>query len=238
MQPQIKDEKWIVKNDSIVENYRSMDLFKKGTYLLIGDSHIARLFSNRYCANVWKEMFGPSSVNLGVGGDSIENVLWRIDRYNLPGNCDVVVVHVGGNNIRRTRKAKDIAHGIKQVALALHKNNKNALVFLTGILPGRGKHISIVCKVNNVLGDITRDCNKKNIFYMKPVFENWMNEYKSIKRELSCGDDLHLNVEGYKLFVRYISEICQQSEDFHKTYEIPYKVPITDTTVRYGIGEP
>ena len=44
------------------------------TTLLIGDSIIACL--NRY-PNVWNKYFGNNSVNFGIRGDCVQNVLWR-----------------------------------------------------------------------------------------------------------------------------------------------------------------
>ena len=39
------------------------------------------------------------TVNLGTGGDQIENVLWRIDDIVLPKSIRSVVIHWGTNNI-------------------------------------------------------------------------------------------------------------------------------------------
>ena len=47
----------------------------KPNTLLLGDSTVAGL--SRY-PNVWNKYFAPiNALNLGIGGDRVENVLWR-----------------------------------------------------------------------------------------------------------------------------------------------------------------
>ena len=122
------------------------------------------------------------------------------------------------------------------MAIQLHNNNKETVLLLTGILPGKGKPISFIGKVNNILADITRYC--KNVFYLKPVFHDWANDKGGLKKELDCGDCLHYSSAGYELFARYIAEISQLSEKFKENCSVPYVPPVTDTTVRHGITEP
>ena len=198
---------------------------------IVSWSHINRFFSSSGSLLVWRKYFGYDYRNHGVGGDRIENVLWRIKHHNLPGPCEVVVVHVGGNNIKPKSDGRYIAKGIKKVAVSLIKKQKDVLVFLTGILPGRGKELSIVKKVNNVLEDITRDCN--NIFFLKPDFRDWLNAGGSLKKELYSLDMLHLNTDGYELFARYIQKISELSPKPLCRIE-PI---ITDDTIRYTMDE-
>ena len=68
--------------------------------LLIGDSTIAGL--SRYF-NIWKRYFKPLyAINCGIGGDSVENILWRCK--NLPScpNFQNAVIMCGTNNIQHS----------------------------------------------------------------------------------------------------------------------------------------
>ena len=60
----------IVIGDSIVE-----------TPIVIGDSIVAGL--TRY-NNVWKNLFGSGFINLGILGDCVEHVLWRVKDIASP----------------------------------------------------------------------------------------------------------------------------------------------------------
>ena len=66
------------------------------TTLLIGDSIVAGLTRYPY---VWKKYFADNSVNFGIGGDPVENVLWR--SINLPklSSLNKIVILCGTNNI-------------------------------------------------------------------------------------------------------------------------------------------
>ena len=90
-----------------------------------------------------------------------------INKYNLPGGCDVDIVHIGGNNIKNGCDPREMANGIMKVAKRLHQNNQDTLVLLTGIMPGKGKSFGIVRKVNNILDDRTWYSKNQNIFYKK-----------------------------------------------------------------------
>ena len=170
-------------------------------------------------------------------GDRIEHALWMINRYNLPGGCDVAVVHIGGNNISYNCNPKKIAKGMKKVATQLTKNNKETLVLLTGILPGKNKDIHVLSKVNHHLENITRK-DYKNIYYQKPDFSLWLDDKGHLKEELYIPDRLHYSKAGNELFARYVAQISQLSEKFTQNCAVPYVPPIRDATVRYGITEP
>ena len=77
MEPKPKSDNWVEKN-----------------YILVGDSHIARIFKDTMKERMWEKSFGPQHISLANGGDKIENTLWMVNKYNLPGGCDVAIVHV------------------------------------------------------------------------------------------------------------------------------------------------
>ena len=45
-------------------------------------------------SDVWNKLFAPlSDINLGNGGDSTENVLWRMDDMELPPTLEYLFIH-------------------------------------------------------------------------------------------------------------------------------------------------
>ena len=65
--------------------------------VVVGDSIVAGL--KRY-AIVWRNLILQyKTVNLGIGGDRMQNVLWRIKDIVLPKSIRSVVIHYGTNNI-------------------------------------------------------------------------------------------------------------------------------------------
>ena len=84
--------------------------------VVIGDSIVAGL--RRY-PTVWRNfILQYKTVNLGIGGDQIENVLWRINDIVLPKSIRSVVIHCGTNNID-TSSSDEISVGVVTIARSI-----------------------------------------------------------------------------------------------------------------------
>ena len=78
-------------------NHSSMIKDTKPDTLLLADSIVARL--SRY-PNVWNEYFAPiNGLNVGNGGDRLENALWRAIDLPLPLPVKNIVILCETNNI-------------------------------------------------------------------------------------------------------------------------------------------
>ena len=110
---------WYDSHKKQVASLRHSD----ASVLLIGDSIIAGL--QRY-RNVWRNYFKHQyeSLNFGIGGDKVQDVLWRINDLSLPKSLKYAVVQAGTNNLDQDNP-KDIANGIIASALAFSKKSKN-----------------------------------------------------------------------------------------------------------------
>lgn len=85
---------------------------------------------------IWKERYAPlGALNLGIGGDSTQHVLWRLERGALDGlSPRVVVIHIGTNNAW-THDAGEIADGVTAVVQQVHRRLPDAHILLLGIFP-------------------------------------------------------------------------------------------------------
>ena len=93
--------------------------------------------------SAWKEMlanwtanfYGWNAGNFGWGGDSTQNILWRLRNGELDGvNPKVIVVQAGTNNVGSS-SASDIAKGVKAIVDECRKRAPNATVLLTAVFP-------------------------------------------------------------------------------------------------------
>lgn len=104
--------------------------------LLIGDS-ITQGWENEGSA-VWRDRIGPlGALNLGVGGDRTEHVLWRLGQAPI-GRLDpkAVVIMIGTNNIGHGRDdAAQTLAGVRAVVGLVRAQAPKATVILCGILP-------------------------------------------------------------------------------------------------------
>ena len=106
--------------DSWVTNHKDQAALIKSSRnisaILLGDSIIAG--SLRY-PNIWYKFFNENTINCGVGGDKVQNVLWRAENIPLPQSLEYVVISCGTNNLD-TDDSKKIADGL----FALHLPSK------------------------------------------------------------------------------------------------------------------
>ena len=126
--PRLSNVSWLNShnkhcNSTMIGNYST---------LLIADPIIAGL--SRY-SNIWKRFFKPlHAISCGIGGDRVENVLWRCK--NLPScpNLQNAVIMCGTNNIQHN-SVEDIVDGIVEIALSLRCIYHPIAIFFCGILP-------------------------------------------------------------------------------------------------------
>ena len=77
-------------------------------------------------SNVWKNIFGNEFINLGIRGDRVENVLWRVRDIAFPPRLKNVVILCGTNNIN-----KDTPYDIVQGLIAIGYLLKTGSITLT-----------------------------------------------------------------------------------------------------------
>ena len=83
-----------------VENHQfKLKVCNKVDQIIIGDSIVAGFL--RY-KDIWSKYF-PNTLNLGIGGDRTEHILWRINNMKFPSNIKSVIIEVGTNNISKIR---------------------------------------------------------------------------------------------------------------------------------------
>ena len=187
---------------------------KRGTleYILCGDSIIAGL--SRYIG-VWRKYFSPlNALNLGIGGDRTQHVLWRAENLEISPSVKYVVLHCGTNNIDRDT-ASCIANGILSVAVTFQEKVIGLKVLVTGLLPRDPEKDSYrrekIEKVNKI---VKRMCRTKfdDIFFMKQD-DDWIQDNGRLDESLYFTDHLHLIEKGNEKFANSITkslEIIQE----------------------------
>ena len=137
--------------------------------VLYGDSIIKNF------GNSWKKLFGKNCINFGFGGDRVENVLYRLLNGRIPIHIKIVIVHVGTNNLSSHHAIpQKIADGIHQICKTINIFRADVDIIVTGILPGKGRDLNKVCKVNQHLRRILIG-NKFRTFYIPPNIQEMDN---------------------------------------------------------------
>ena len=102
--------------------------------VLIGDS-ITQGWEGRG-KKVWKTHYGKrNAVNLGIGGDRTQHVIWRLDNGNLKGIAPKAAVVMIGTNNAGSNKPKEIADGVAAITKQLQTKLPKTQVLLLAIFP-------------------------------------------------------------------------------------------------------
>jgi lysophospholipase L1-like esterase len=161
--------------------------------VFIGDSITAR-----WPAELLQEKFGAfRPVNLGMGGDGIQNVLWRLQNGVLDKiHPKVIVLLIGTNNITIGMTPDQIAEGIAALIKAIQEKAPASKILLLGILP-RGESIQEANneKIRQTNAKLALLADHKRIFYLD-VGDKLVEPDGSISREI-LPDKLHVAEPGY-----------------------------------------
>ena len=138
------------------------------TSVLIGDSIASGL--QRY-PEVRKLLQKHGILNLGIGGNRTQHVLWRVEKLNLPNTLRYCIIHCGTNNLDKDTP-EEIANAIILIGLLIKEKCNNAKIVITGLLPRDNKwsfRRKRIAEVNENLKNLCKLKNiyDENIFYME-----------------------------------------------------------------------
>ncbi len=181
----------------------------------LGDSITRRWGATDYpefLAN-WKENFyGWNAANFGWGGDTTQNILWRLQNGELDGvNPKLIVLLAGTNNVGREpgdeAKAADIARGIKAIVSVCRKKAPRATIILMAIFP-RNDNPAVVATINRVNEKIASLVDGKRIRFVN--INNKLADRNGILFEGVTVDKLHLSVKGYQIWAEALKPLFRK----------------------------
>ncbi len=139
------------------------------------------------------------AVNLGIGGDRTEHVLWRLDNGHLEGIIPkVAVVMIGTNNFGNGQDSMgEVYDGIVAVVKKLTDTIPEVHVMLLDIFP-RGESFNDmrgeILQVNQALQATYSDVDNVMFF---PIGSTFLEDDGTISKDI-MPDSLHLSQEGYQ----------------------------------------
>jgi lysophospholipase L1-like esterase len=161
--------------------------------VFIGDSITAR-----WPQDVLQARFGSHRpLNLGIGGDWIQNVLWRVQNGLFDRAAPkVVVLLIGTNNLTGKFTPDELTADIGALLKAIRSKSEKSKILLLGILP-RGASIKdeineSIRRTNTKLATLT---DQKRVFYLD-VGDKLLEPDGTIAKEV-MPDKLHVAGPGY-----------------------------------------
>ncbi|MBP8305267.1 MAG: hypothetical protein KBE04_14210 [Phycisphaerae bacterium] len=173
-----------------------------------GDSITRRWGATDYPAFLahWKEsFFGWNAANFGWGGDSTQNILWRLQNGELDGvHPKVIVLAAGTNNVgNRMRpggdeaRVADITRGIQAILDLMQAKAPEATIVLMGIFP-RNDNMAVLSTINKINDNLSRFADGRRVRFL-----NINDKLADSEGRLLDGvsqDRLHLTLKGYQIW--------------------------------------
>ncbi len=152
---------WIQRHESMNQRARqgNVDL------IYVGDSIVEHF--DKQGKEVWAHYYSPRhALNLGIGGDRTEHVLWRLDHGNIEGISPKLAIVMIGQNNGGHNTGEEIGEAVTAIILKLRTRLPNTKILLLGIFQRRAKPTperAVLARANEIAGKLA---DGKNIFYM------------------------------------------------------------------------
>lgn len=189
--PVPRDGNWMKRHESFNERV------KKGNVdlLLIGDSITHGWESSG--KPVWEKYYTPrNAVNLGIGGDRTQHVLWRLDNGNVEGISPKAAVLMIGTNNSGTNTPAQIAEGVEAVVKKLRTKLPKTKILVLAIFPRGADANDAKRKVNIEANRSIAKLADGEMVHFLDISDKFLNEDGTLSKEV-MPDLLHLNEKSY-----------------------------------------
>jgi lysophospholipase L1-like esterase len=154
---------------------------------------------------VWQKYYGNrNAVNIGIGGDGTQHVLWRLEHGNIDGiSPKAAVIMIGTNNIADEYTAQEISDGIIAVCNKVREKLPKTKILLLAIFP-RGQAPSALRDKIAKISEISSKIADSNMIHYLDIGEKFLQQDKTISADVMLPDYVHLSPKGYQIWAEAI----------------------------------
>ena len=170
--------------------------------IFIGDS-ITQGWEGRG-KKVWAKHYTKrNAVNLGIGGDRTQHVIWRLDNGNLHRIKPKAAVIMIGTNNSGSNSSQEIADGVEVIVKQLRKKLPETKVLLLGVFPRGADKADKRRQVNEgANATFKKIADGKSVHYLD-IGQKFLKEDGTLPRDI-MPDLLHLSEKGYTIWAESI----------------------------------
>ncbi len=153
---------------------------------------------------VWAKHYGKrNAVNLGIGGDRTQHVIWRLDNGNLKDITPKAAVIMIGTNNSGSNSSKEIADGVAAIVKQIRTKSPKPQILLLGVFPRGTNNADKRRQVNEGANRIFRKLDDgKHVHYLD-IGPKFLEKDGTLTREI-MPDLLHLSQKGYTIWAESI----------------------------------
>jgi lysophospholipase L1-like esterase len=194
MEPYTNTGNWMQRHEGFVTRAKQGDI----DLVLLGDS-ITDGWNNTGRAVWQKEFAGWKMANFGIGGDTCQAVLYRINNGELDGYKAKAIMLMLGTNNTRSYSGEEIGAAMTKIVGIIKEKQPQAKLLLLAIFPrGTGPTDPYRVKVD-VANKILEKLDGGNVKFLS-INDKFLD--KDGKLVGFNGDNLHPNAQGYQLWAR------------------------------------
>jgi lysophospholipase L1-like esterase len=167
----------------------------------------------------WRNnFFGWNAADFGWGGDTVQNILWRLENGEMEDvHPKVVVLLAGTNNIGAASRrsvdsavVEEVASGIGAILALVHRKAPEAVVVLMGITPRRDSAggTSVMPTIAAINSRIARLADGRRVRFLSINDRLATADGRLI--EGATVDGLHLSVTGYQIWADALKPILTE----------------------------
>jgi beta-glucosidase len=204
--PRPEREGWMARHQAIVDRVAKGNI----DLLMVGDSITAGW--EKSGKTVWDKYYGSrNAVNLGIGGDRTEHVLWRLENGEIENiHPKLAVLLIGTNNSNGEKYTEEqIADGIKAIVCKLRTKLPKTKVLILAIFP-RGNTeqrkgtendatFNAQWAKNDAASQLASQAADGKMVFFLDVNKAFLNEQGVLTRAV-MPDLLHPKAKGYQLW--------------------------------------
>lgn len=181
-----------------------------------GDSITRRWGATDYpelLANWRQNFYGWNAANFGWGGDTTQNILWRLMNGELDGvHPKVIVLQAGTNNLagvspagREDEISAEVARGIQAILRVMQEKAPGAVIILTGVFP-RNDNMALMPVIDRINRILTGFADGKRIRFLN-INDKLAGPDGKLFPGMMNPDNLHPTLKTYQIWADALKPI-------------------------------
>ena len=158
---------------------------------------------------IWARHYQPmKGLNIGIGGDTTRQTLWRLENGALDGiEPKVVVLMIGVNNIfTATGSDEEIVRGVAEILKRVQARLPRAKILLHGILPlGNQAQSARVARINEMLAGLA----SPSVRFLD-LGDKFKGSDGKVNAALYRSDLVHLEAPGYAVWDEALKPVLDE----------------------------
>ena len=162
----------------------------------------------------WKQNFyGWNAADFGWGGDTAQNILWRLENGELDGvNPKIIVLLAGTNNVGNrvpaegeAAEAAEISAALEAVVGELRAKAPQAVIVVTAIFP-RNDNPAVMGTIDRINENLARLADGRKVRYLN-INDRLAGPDGTLRAGMMDGDRLHPALAAYQIWADALKPI-------------------------------